>query len=224
MQIFDSEAETYDQWYETPLGKFVDSLETQEIISLLHPTKGMNVLDAGCGTGNYSIKLARLGCVVTGVDISEKMLAVARRKAKESGHTINFINCNIESLPFASEQFDAVVSVVALEFVGNQQKALDELFRVVQKGGKVVVGFLNRNSPWGELYQSDYFQKNTIFKYARLLDIDSIKSFHSNELALIQESLFIPPEIDESDVSLALEEKLSKTNKPGFLSALWIKQ
>lgn len=224
MQIFDSEAETYDQWYETPLGKFVDSLETREIISLLHPTKGMNVLDAGCGTGNYSIKLARLGCLVTGVDVSEKMLDTARKKAKGAGHAISFINSNIESLPFASEQFDAVVSVVALEFVENQQKAFDELFRVVQKGGKIVVGCINRDSAWGELYLSDYFQKNTVFKYAKLLDIDSIRSVHPNELLLIRESLFIPPEIDENDISLALEEKLSRTNKPGFLSALWIKQ
>ncbi len=224
MQIFDSEAETYDRWYETPLGKFVDSLETREIISLLHPTKGMHILDAGCGTGNYSIKLARLGCVVTGVDISEKMLAVARNKAKEFEHTISFINCNIDSLPFASEQFDAAVSVAVLEFVENRQKALDELFRVVQKGSKIVVGFINRDSAWGELYQSDYFQKNTVFKYANLLDIDTIKSFHPNELMFIKKSLFIPPEIDENDISLDLEEKLSATNKPGFLSVLWIKQ
>jgi ubiquinone/menaquinone biosynthesis C-methylase UbiE len=224
MQIFDSEAETYDRWYETPLGKFVDSLETREIISLLHPTKGMHILDAGCGTGNYSIKLARLGCMITGVDISEKMLAVARKKAKNFGQTISFINCSIDSLPFASEQFDAAVSVVALEFVENQQKSLDELFRVVQRGSRIVVGCINRDSAWGELYQSDYFQKNTVFKYANLLDIDRIKSFHPKELVSIRESLFIPPDVNENDISLDLEEKLSKINKPGFLSVLWIKQ
>lgn len=224
MQIFDSEAATYDQWYETPLGKFVDSIETREIISLLHPTKGIHVLDAGCGTGNYSIKLARLGCIVTGADISEKMLAVARNKAKDFEHIISFINCNIDSLPFASEEFDAAVSVVALEFVENQQKALDELFRVVRRGGKIVVGCINRDSAWGELYQSDYFQKNTVFKYAKLLDIDRIKLFHPNELTSIRKSLFTPPDVNENDISLALEEKLSKTNKPGFLSVLWIKQ
>lgn len=224
MQIFDLEAETYDRWYETPLGKFVDSLETREIICLLHPTKGMHVLDAGCGTGNYSIKLARLGCTVTGVDISEKMLAIAKKKARDFEHTVSFVNCDIHSLSFASEQFDAVVSVVTLEFVENQKKALDELFRVVRKGGKVVIGCINRDSAWGELYQSDYFQKNTVFKYAKLLDLESIKSFHPNELIYIRESLFTPPEINENDISLDLEERLSKTNKPGFLSVLWIKQ
>ncbi len=224
MQVFDSEAETYDQWYETPLGKFIDSIETREIIYLLHPTKGMSVLDVGCGTGNYSIKLARLGCVVTGVDISERMLNIAQKKARDSKQAITFIRCNGDSLPFADEQFDAVLSVAALEFFENQTRGLDEFFRVVRKGGKIVAGFINRDSLWGQLYQSDYFQQNTVFKYATLLDIERIKSMHSNELVTIRQCVFIPPDVEENAISLDLEETLSGINKPGFLSVLWIKQ
>jgi len=40
----------------------------------------MNVLDVGCGTGNFSIKLAKLGCNVTGIDISDNMLNIARKR------------------------------------------------------------------------------------------------------------------------------------------------
>lgn len=82
MSVFDKDSSTYDQWYSTPLGKHADEAETRCALELLKPTAGMRILDAGCGTGNFSLGLARLGCSVTGIDISEKMLAFAREKAQ----------------------------------------------------------------------------------------------------------------------------------------------
>ena len=80
MQIFDEGAATYDGWYRTKLGQFVDAVETRLAFDLLKPKEGQKVLDGGCGTGNFSIKLASLGCVVTGIDVSTEMLNVARTK------------------------------------------------------------------------------------------------------------------------------------------------
>ncbi|NJO92077.1 MAG: methyltransferase domain-containing protein [Chloroflexia bacterium] len=72
MIIFDKEATSYDGWYQTEKGKLIDEVETSLAIELLQPKRGMKVLDVGCGTGNYSIKLAKAGCNVTAIDVSQK--------------------------------------------------------------------------------------------------------------------------------------------------------
>ncbi|HLV09456.1 MAG TPA: hypothetical protein VKY40_04540, partial [Halanaerobiales bacterium] len=56
------EAQDYDEWYETRAGALIDQLETELVFRLLKPSRGEKILDAGCGTGNFSIKLAKKGC------------------------------------------------------------------------------------------------------------------------------------------------------------------
>ncbi|ROL58221.1 class I SAM-dependent methyltransferase [Bacteroidetes/Chlorobi group bacterium Naka2016] len=224
MEIFDLESQNYDSWYETKLGHFVDQIETQAVFDLLTPEENMKILDVGCGTGNYSIKLAKLNCIVTGIDISEEMLKIAKRKSEAEQLPINFVHGNIESMPFESNSFDAVISVAVLEFVNNKAKAFEEIFRVVKPKGKIVVGFLNKESPWGELYLSDEFQKNTVFKYAYLYTREEISKIHSEELVKIKETLFTPPWISESEISFEKEKEFSKKYNGGFLVALWMKK
>ncbi|MGK9475594.1 class I SAM-dependent methyltransferase [Melioribacter sp. OK-6-Me] len=222
MAIFDTEADNYDQWYETPLGNFVDRLERRAIFSLLNATKGESIIDVGCGTGNYSLELAALGCNVTGVDNSKKMIDIAIEKARYRNLKVNFLFADVTKLPFEDDLFDAAVCVAAVEFFDNWQKGVNEIFRVVKPGGKIVIGFINKNSNWGELYQSNYFKENTVFKYARLLGIDEIRSIHTGELIDIKETLYTPP--DENEPSLEKEKIYSNKNKPGFIAALWKKK
>ena len=60
--IFDVQmAETYDDWYKTPKGRLVDKIEKEVIYEFLKPQPGMKILDIGCGTGNLSLELAKLG-------------------------------------------------------------------------------------------------------------------------------------------------------------------
>lgn len=79
--IFDEEkVAEYDAWYDTELGNFVDEVETELAFSLFTPEPESKVLDVGCGTGNFSIKLARKGLEVVGVDVSHPMIEKARKR------------------------------------------------------------------------------------------------------------------------------------------------
>jgi len=224
VSVFDNDASTYDQWYTTPLGKHADEVETRFAMHLLKPFPGMRILDVGCGTGNFSLKLARLGCSVTGIDISEKMLTFAREKAQKEQLPVEFMPMDASDLEFPEEAFDAVVSIVVLEFMQNQQKTLDEMFRVLKKGGKLLVGTINRESDWGEMYLRLAEKKDTVFRHARLRTLDELETFRPSDFVSAEECLFVPPDAGESELSKDGEKKRYRKGRGGFLCALWKKR
>jgi len=100
---------------------------------------GQRVLDLGCGTGYPSILAAQAvgssGAVV-GLDLSENMLAVARRKAEGAGvKNISFHANDVSSLPYEAASFDAVISRFCLMFLPDIHGALKEISRVLKNGG-----------------------------------------------------------------------------------------
>ncbi|MFZ5973856.1 MAG: class I SAM-dependent methyltransferase [Bacillota bacterium] len=223
MDIFENAAGSYDSWYETKMGSFVDKVETELAFNLFKVKDGMRVLDVGCGTGNYSIKLAKLGCIVTGIDISDNMLGIARDKAKKEDLQIQFVQMDAYKLEFEDESFDGVFCMTAIEFLSRPEKALDEFFRVVKKGGQVLVGTITRDSAWGDMYMREEFRQNSVFKYATLRTLEDLKEIRREGFVVGGECLFIPPDAREEDISIEKENELAKTEKGGFACALWIK-
>ncbi len=100
---------------------------------------GCNVLDIGSGTGFPAIagalRVGELGSVI-GVDISEEMLAAARRKADIAGVTnIDFEHCHAGSMTFEDESFDCATSRFCLMFLPDVDQVLSQVNRVLKKGG-----------------------------------------------------------------------------------------
>ena len=149
MALFDQEASTYDNWYNTPLGSFVDRLEKELIAKSAQPQAGEKALDLGCGTGIFTIWLAKQGLDVTGIDLSSEMLAKAREKAQRQDLAIHWIQADINRLPFDRETFDLVIGNIVLEFVENPEKVVVEALRVLKKDGRLVIGLINKESYWG---------------------------------------------------------------------------
>jgi len=224
VSVFDNDASTYDQWYTTPLGKHADKVETNCALDLLKPSAGMAILDVGCGTGNLSLKLARLGCSITGIDISEKMLTFAREKAQKEQLPAEFMSMDASDLEFPEEAFDAVVSMAALEFMQDQQKTLDEMFRVLKKGGKLLVGTINRESDWGELYLRLAEKKDTVFRHAKLRTLEELTTFKPYDFVSAEECLFVPPDAEIGELCEDGEKKRYRKGRGGFLCALWKKR
>ena len=139
-----AEAAQYDAWYESKIGQQAYFVERKNLLNLIHPKKGDLVLDVGCGTGRFSLLLKKRGCKVLGLDFSEEML----KFSKERGLT-NVVQGDALHLPFAQNTFKIVVSVFVLEFLKDPEQAFKEMIRVTCKGGKVVVGVLNKWSLWG---------------------------------------------------------------------------
>lgn len=99
-----------------------------------------SVLDAGCGTGNYSIALAQVGFRVTGVDSADGMLARARAKAIAETLDVEFVHGDLDAtLPCGAGQFDHAILVSVLQAVGDPNATLRELRRVLKPGGTLLV-------------------------------------------------------------------------------------
>lgn len=223
MAIFDSEAKDYDSWYESKLGNLVDKVETDLAFSFFTPSPEMKILDVGCGTGNFSIKLAEMGCQVIGIDQSEKMLDEAKKKMKAKGLKIDFFLGDVYDLDFSDEEFDGVFSMAAFEFIKKPEKAYSEMYRVLKQEGSLLIGTINRESEWGELYRTKFFQGSSVFKHADFKSMEDLRSLNSEKIINSGECLFIPPTAEEKDITSENEKQLSLSKRGGFICVLWQK-
>ena len=144
--LFDDWPEWYDQWFTTPIGKLVKETEADLIHDLLDLKTGEKLLDAGCGTGIFTLDFLSEGAEVVGLDISLPMLCLADKKIK--GYPFFIVRGDMLYLPFEDNSFDKAISVTALEFIEDANQAVSELFRVTRPGGYIVVATLNSLSPW----------------------------------------------------------------------------
>ena len=95
----------------------------------------LSTLDVACGTGDMVVELLRHGCKATGVDLSEEMLAIARRKTASA----NFQLGDAEALPFADGEFDAVTCAFGVRNFVHLELGLSEMLRVLKPGGRMVI-------------------------------------------------------------------------------------
>lgn len=119
-------------WRRRAVRKIADKKEPTEI------------LDIACGTGDFSIAIAKkmpLGSHVTGLDLSEGMLAVMKEKVEKLGlaDKISMMQGDCENLPFADNSFDRVSVAFGVRNFEKKEKGLTEMLRVLKPDGRLVI-------------------------------------------------------------------------------------
>ena len=115
-------------------------------IDKLSPLAGKKVLDVGCGGGILAEAMAGAGAAVSGIDLSEKALKVARLHLLESGRSVDYQHISAED--FAARhpgEFDVVTCMEMLEHVPDPASVVEACSRLVKPGGWVFFSTLNRN-------------------------------------------------------------------------------
>ncbi|WP_298439617.1 methyltransferase domain-containing protein [Geobacter sp.] len=120
-----------------------------EVIRHAGIREGDRVLDVGCGTGTASFLMAEQAGPegeVVGIDLAERMIAIARKKLAKSGlGNISFRQANAEDLPFPDSSFDRVTFFAVLHEMNHEGRinALKETCRVLRPGGRVLINDLD---------------------------------------------------------------------------------
>ncbi len=119
------------------------------LVRQLGITKGMKVLDLGCGDGTTAIPEAQLGADVLGVDIAKNLVEAGNRRAKELGlSNVRFQEGDATNLGDLKDQsFDLVVSIFGAMFAPKPFDVAKEMVRVTKRGGRVVMGNWIPNDP-----------------------------------------------------------------------------
>ena len=158
--IFSRRYKKYDAWYDRHKWAFLSELEAVRKVL----PRGRRGLEIGVGTGRFA---AALG-VTLGIDPSSRMLTLARRRGVHGRVAYG------EDIPFPGVSFDYVVIIIALCFVRDPRKVLQEARRVLKKNGKIVVGIVDKESFLGRFYhkkKSIFYQQAKFFSVREVTDM-----------------------------------------------------
>lgn len=133
IDVYDTIAHQYAKQYDVP-----ESSDIQFVNKFLEQLpNGLKILDVGCGDGRDANYMTGKGFIVTGIDLSERMLAIARKR----NHNIVFKQMDIRDLSFKDESFDGILCSFALIHVQNNEipKTMKGFERVLKSGGKFAI-------------------------------------------------------------------------------------
>ncbi len=114
----------------------------KKAIKMLRQNPPATILDIATGTGDFALEAMKLNPKkIIGLDISDGMLDVGRTKIRSRGwaQTIDMVNGDSENLPFAENNFDAVIVAFGVRNFENLEMGLSEMHRVLKPGGRVVI-------------------------------------------------------------------------------------
>ena len=134
-------------WYAKNTGKdltrFIKVAET--VVGRVAP--GSRILEIAPGPGFCAVEIARTGrCVVTGLDISESFVRIARENAAAAGVPVDFRHGNAAEMPFPDASFDFIVCSAAFKNFSDPVGALDEMHRVLKPGGRASIYDLRKDA------------------------------------------------------------------------------
>jgi len=174
-EMFDNISPKYDALNHI-LSVNIDKVWRKKTIKKLKPYSPVKVLDIATGTGDFAVAAAKMqGTKITGIDISEGMLNVARIKIakKNLQKQIEFQKADSENLPFESASYDAAIVGFGVRNFENLEKGLSEIFRVVKPGGVFFVLEFSKpvSAPFKQIYMF-YFMRILPF-VGRIISKDS---------------------------------------------------
>lgn len=160
----------------------------KKVVAAVIQKKAEKVLDIATGTGDLAIQIAEKGVpLVTGLDLSPGMLDVGRKKISRKGldKKVQMIQGDGEKLPFEDNSYDAVTIAFGVRNFENLEKGLSEIYRVLKKGGVLVV--LETSVPHRTPFKQGYklYTKYLLPRIGKILSKDKSAYAYLSESAAV---------------------------------------
>lgn len=155
-KMFDTISKEYDNLNRV-ISFGIDIKWRNKVVEIVGKTNPETILDIATGTGDLAISLAKTSASkITGLDISEGMLSVGRKKIEKLNlnKKIEMVLADSEEIPFEDASFDAITVAFGVRNFENLEKGLSEIYRVLKKGGIFVV--LETSIPTKTPYKQGY--------------------------------------------------------------------
>ena len=187
MALYDTIGRTYDTT------RKADPDLTRCLARLLNLQPGAKYLDVGCGTGNYTVALQKLGARMYGLELTATMIAKARLKSDQ----VRWIQGNAESLPFPDRCFDGAMGTFTIHHMKNPGRAIEEVFRVIDRGRFVI--FTTDIAQTRGYWLAEYFPAGMAAMHQQLpLATEVVRSLeHAGFAAIEMEPWEIPEDIQD---------------------------
>ena len=162
IRSFDSLAWAYDSWFEEE-GRLIFASEVEALKQAL-PLLPRPWIEVGVGSGRFAQALG----IDIGLDPSSGLLKIARNRGAR------VLLGRGEEAPFKDGSFGAIFFIATLCFIDSPNRILTEAARLLKSQGKVVLGLVLKESPWGQLYQREretghrFYRHATFYSYAEV--------------------------------------------------------
>lgn len=165
ISAFEKHVQQYEDWFTK--NRWAYYAELRAVKSIL--PQGNSGVEIGVGTGRFAASLG----IKFGLEPSQTMRQIAR------GRGLTLIGGVAEELPFDNEKLDFILMVTTVCFVDDIHKSLIEAYRVLIKGGSLIIGFVDSNSPLGQTYRKR--QKESLFyQEATFFSVEEISAYMKN--------------------------------------------
>lgn len=165
----DELASDYDRWFDSPEGKELFRIELACIQNVVSDFRG-RCLEVGVGTGRFASAIG----IREGVDPSEPALLLARSRGIDARQGA------AERLPYSDGVFEGILLVTTLCFVTDPRVAMREFRRVMKPGGRLAIGMIPADSPWGKLYAEKGRQGHPFYSTAHFHTVRDVISLAEN--------------------------------------------
>jgi ubiquinone/menaquinone biosynthesis C-methylase UbiE len=161
-RVFDECAGDYDRWFAIHGDVYAAQVR---LLREAIPDTGRG-LEVGVGSGRFAVPLG----IFDGIDPSSNLLKMARIRG------IDIVQGVGEHLPYYSETFDYVLMMTVICFLEKPPGVLDEAFRVLVKGGALILGFIEKDGEIAIQYRQEKI-KSRFLRFARFLTVDEVSRF-----------------------------------------------
>jgi SAM-dependent methyltransferase len=179
--VFDRFAREYDQWFVENSFAYLSEVEA---IRRFIPDAGLGV-EIGAGSGRFSIPFG----IKIGIEPSERMARLAQSKG------LFIIRALAEELPFAEDTIDYVLMVTVICFLTDLPMAMKEIRRVLKPEGRLIIGFIDRESHLGKKYElkkdsNRFYKEATFYSASQVMDVLTTAGFSDFQIG---QTLFTEP-------------------------------
>ncbi|MDF2159148.1 class I SAM-dependent methyltransferase [Algoriphagus sp. CAU 1675] len=193
---FETHVEEYEAWFEKY--PYAYQTEINAIRSQMQELpEDLIGIEVGLGTGRYAMELG----IKEGVEPSENMRIVALDRG------IEVMDAKAESLPYKDISFDFVLFVTICH-LDDIHRALKEAYRVLKPGGSLIIGFIDRHSQVGQLYEKNK-KRSTFYRQAHFYSVEDVKE-------LLKEARFKEPVFTQTIFGEIENIKMVQIPREGF--------